>query len=250
MGTEKELLEDLKSIGIQVSSVRDLANGYPNYDQAEPILRKYRKMSKDIQFREAIECALNSIEKELIDDLKKVGINISSVWDLVNGPNNYKQAEPVLIKHFMETKECWYKEGIVRALGVKGFKNAVRPLLDEFKNAKDELYKWAIGNSLAIIAPKNCLDELISIMADEEHGTARQMIAETLGKIKDPRGVPVLLKALEDDVVAGHAIKALGKIGDTSVIEAIRPFTSHKMRWIRNAAETALKRIEGKTKTN
>ena len=242
--TEKDLIEDLKSIGVEVTSVRDLAKGFHSYEKVEPLLRKHYVKSKDIQFKRAIELALESIERGLIEDLKKVGITVSSVWDLVNGPNNYEQAEPILIEHLKKTKECRFKEGIIRALCVKSFKNAIQPLLNEFKNSKDESYKWVVANSLATIVPHEVLDDLIEIMGDNSHGSARQMIAYALGRINDPKSVPVLLKALEDNEVAGHAIIALGKVGNKETINSIEPFTKHKMKWIRNAAKKAIKQIE------
>lgn len=243
--TERDLIEDLKKVGINISSVWELASGFPNYEKAEPILRKHYLTAEKIQIREGIVCAIRSIETELIEDLKNVGVEVSSVWDLVNGPNNYNQAESVLIKHLKATKECRFKEGIVRSLSVKSFKNAVRPLLDEFKNSKDESYKWAVGNTLSIIASKESLNELIQIMDDHRHGRSRQMIAEALGRIGDKKSVPVLLRALEDDDIAGHAIEALGKLADDeTVIEIIKPFLKHKMKWKRKAAQTSINRIK------
>ena len=48
-----------------------------------------------------------STEKDLIKDLKTAGVNVTSVWDLVNGPNNYNAALPVLIQHFQQVEESW-----------------------------------------------------------------------------------------------------------------------------------------------
>jgi HEAT repeat protein len=244
---EKELLEELGSIGIKATSVRELATGLPNYEKGESILRKHRKKSKDAEFRKAVECAIMNLQKDLIDDLKHTDINVSSVWDLVNGQNNYAEAESILIKHLKKTEECRFKEGIVRALGVKGFKNAVQPLIDEFKKGKDSSYKWAVANSLSIIAPKEAAAELMEIMGDQRHGDARQMIADALGTIGDRSAVAVLVEALKDKNVAGHAVDALGRIGDESAIEPIKPFLDHKMRWVRKAAEKALERIAKKS---
>jgi len=184
----------------------------------------------------------------LVKDLKKVGVSVTSVWDLVNGPNNYDAAQHVLIKYLQTDEDLWFKEGIVRALGVKGFNDAIPYLLKEYKNSNDELYKWAIGNTIANIKPKEALNELIEIMGDRKHGSARQMIAEALGRIGDKASVPVLIESLDDEEVAGHAVVALGLIGDESAIEKINPFLNHEMRWIRKAAEKAIKKIEKKTR--
>jgi post-segregation antitoxin (ccd killing protein) len=242
--TEKGLIEDLKKVGINISSVWELANGFDNYELAEPILLAHNKVTKEGHYKDGILCAIKSVQRKLIEDLKQVGINVSSVWDLVNGPTNYSQAEPILIKHLKIAKGSRYKEGIVRALGVKGFNNAVRLLLDEFKNSKDESYKWAVANSLSIIASREVLQELIAIMADRTHGHARQMIADALGRIRDKAAVKVLIESLDDDDVASHAVDALGMIGDPAAIEPIRRLLNHDRAWIRKAAKTALAHIE------
>jgi len=191
-----------------------------------------------------------STEQELIRDLEEVGIHTSSIWDLVNGPNNYKSALPILIRHMESAENIRLKEGIVRALGVKGFDSASQHLIKEFKKSDDELYKWAIANSLEIIVPKEHVDELISIMSDQKYGRSRQMIALALGRIGDKKSVSVLIESLDDDSVAGHAVEALGMIGDNSVIESIRPLTKHKIKWIKNAANKAIEHIRKRGKEN
>lgn len=186
-----------------------------------------------------------STEEKLVAELSAIGIHVNSVWDLVNGPNNYKEALPILMKYLQEAEESWFKEGVVRAMAVKDFSVATPILIKEFYKAKDESYKWAIGSTLGTIAPKNSINQLIDIMGDFRHGRARQMITEALGRFGDKKSIPVLLKSLEDENVAGHAIKALGKLGDDeTVVEEIKPFKKHKMKWIRNAATRAIKEIQ------
>jgi HEAT repeat protein len=184
-------------------------------------------------------------EAELILDLNNIGVQISSIWDLVNGPNDYDHALPVLLKHLQSTTNSKLKEGIVRALGVKGFDSACEPLIKEYRKVDSKVDKWAIGNTLSIIATKEVLDDLIEIMDDESYGANRQMIANALGRIGSQKSIPVLIKSLEDASVRGHAVGALGKIADDSItIEKIQPFLKHKMRWIRKAAKVAIDRIK------
>ena len=187
-------------------------------------------------------------EAELIRDLEAIGINVLSVWDLVNGPNNYDFALPILIQYLEAADDIRFKEGIIRAMGVKGFDAAVPVLLNEFKTSNDDGYKWAIGNTIEVIAPKEALVELNEIVADKKHGDSRQMIALALGKSKDQSSVDILINVINDPGISGHVIEALGKIGDVKAIEPIRPFLNHKMRWIRRTAEVALKRIRKKNK--
>lgn len=62
---------------------------------------------------------------------------------------------------------------------------------------------------------------------DEEGGELREMLAETLGVLKDPKAVPVLIETLEqpreDQPLKVHreAATALGEIGDPSAVDAL-----------------------------
>ena len=58
-------------------------------------------------------------QKEMIGELKALGINIQSVWDLVNSPNNYTCAIPILLKHLSEPHYPRVLEGIVRSLAIR-----------------------------------------------------------------------------------------------------------------------------------
>jgi len=187
-----------------------------------------------------------STEAELVEDLKKVGIYISSVWDLLKRSDNYNEALTILIDYLKKAEDVRLKEGIVRAMGVKGFNAAVPLLIAEYKISDHDGYKWAIANTLEIIAPKESIDELNEIMADRKHGDARQMIALALGRIKDESSVNILIESLNDSDVYLHSIAALGKIGDKTAIEPLKPFLYHKVRGVRKEAEKALKRIRKK----
>jgi HEAT repeat protein len=184
-----------------------------------------------------------SKEADLIEDLERIGIYISSVWDLLKRSDNYNEALTILIDHLKKAEDVRLKEGIVRAMGCKGFNAAVPLLIAEYKISDHDGYKWAIANTLEIIAPKEALAELNEIMADRKHGDSRQMIALALGKIKDKSSFDILIKVINDPGISGHVVEALGKIGDVRAIEPIKPFLNHEMRWIRKASETALKRI-------
>ena len=87
-------------------------------------------------------------------------------------------------------------------------------------------------------------------MGNKSYGADRQMIAEALGRIGDEKSVSILIESLDDDSVAGHAIEALGMIGDDSIIESIRPFTKHKIKWVKKAANKAIERIRKRGKGN
>jgi HEAT repeat protein len=103
--------------------------------------------------------------------------------------------------------------------------------------------KWAIGNALSVVADDRVFEQLAAIAEDKRHGHDREMVALALGNMKDPRAVDVLVRLLDDDQVAGHAIMALGKLRARGVRSKIEPFLDHPKTWVRREARKALKRM-------
>jgi HEAT repeat protein len=116
------------------------------------------------------------------------------------------------------------KEAIARSLtgepAVNG--SVARALIDEFRNAPQtaewDSAKWAYGNALSTLADARVADDLIELVQDRRHGTARQMLCEALRRTEDPRAVDVLIELIPDPDVSGHAIDALRSYGPKSSI--------------------------------
>jgi HEAT repeat protein len=138
------------------------------------------------------------------------------------------------------------KEGVVRALAVRAARGrAFGALAKEFAKSMGEpdqdLLRWAIANSMAMTAEEGDFEALAELARNPKSGNARQMLAEALGRMKDPRAVGVLLELLDIGEVAGHAIEALGRLRATGAKSAVTPFLSHPKAWIRSEAEKALR---------
>lgn len=187
-------------------------------------------------------------EDELVTGrLRSVGIEVDSVWDLVNSRGPYPNAIPVLVEMLPQVRHPRVKEGIVRALmDPTAGRDAVNALLEEFHASQEHSVKWAIGNALSELARREDLDTLLEIAAARKHGTTRQMVISGLGKrmFDDPRTVDVLIDALDDEGVAGHALGALGKLRAKKAAARVRGFLDHSNDWFRKTAATALRRIE------
>ena len=180
--------------------------------------------------------------------LRELGIQVDSVWDLVNTGASYRSAIPVLLELLPSVTDRRAKEGIVRALSVR---NAGKPvaeaLIAEMRTCvEDETVGWAIGNALSIVvAPSDGLfDELAELSLEESLGAARQMLADALIKTKDPRAFDVLIKLLSQEDMTGHALFALGALKSPRAEPHIRGFLEHSNRWIRKEAKRALTKIE------
>lgn len=183
----------------------------------------------------------------VVKALQNVGIEVQSVYDLVNSPRSYDAAIPVLLNLLPEIEDERVKEGIVRALTVKEARGlASRPLLHEFKSAAPSqwILKWVIGNALSVVADDEVFEEIVELVKDKGHGKAREMVVLALANMKNPRAVDVLMELLKDEEVVGHAIGALGKLKAVQAEKAIEPFLNHDKTWIRKEVSKTLSKIQ------
>lgn len=185
-------------------------------------------------------------DRRVASALREVGLDVESVFDLVNANASYPEAIPVLLKMLREVSDDWIREGIVRALSVKEAKGvATQPLIEEFKKVgSKELFKWAIGNALSVLADDSVFDEVMELVLDKHHGKAREMLTLALGNMKNPRTVDILIEFLKDEQVAVNAIMALGKLRAKRARSAIEPFLNHRDAGVRQEAKRALAKID------
>ncbi|MBM3925835.1 MAG: HEAT repeat domain-containing protein [SAR202 cluster bacterium] len=180
----------------------------------------------------------------LLRELADIGVNVESIWDLVNYNFDYRQAVPILIDWLPRMQNIRVREAIVRALTVKfASPAAIYPLLIEFE-CGSEFIKWEVGNALAEVADKSVFDDILRLVKEPQHGTARQELIISLGRLKDKRAIPTLVNLLRDPDVQGHAINALRLLSATEARSAIEPFLAHEKAWIRREAKSALGKFD------
>jgi hypothetical protein len=169
------------------------------------------------EVREMLENAYAEDAKPLVDDLRKLGFNFSSPWDLVNIKSKYKTAIPILIEHLAKPYLIKNKEGIARALAVKEAKGiACNAVLHEYNNTPkyESNFRWVLGNTMAVIITPEYVDDVIEIVQDEKNNESRQMFVAALGNIKTSRVRDVLQKLMNDNsnIIKKEALKALNKL--------------------------------------
>lgn len=87
------------------------------------------KLSQDKKHQEranemkAFEKIYDEDEKVLINELKSIGLVLTSVWDLVNRKNDYMEAIPILINHIKVKHHPRILSGIVRSLAIPELKD-------------------------------------------------------------------------------------------------------------------------------
>ena len=98
----------------------------------------------------------------------------------------------------------------------------------------------------AVPARADRVDTLCHTLTSDPSWRVRLQAAVVLGKLRDPRSVPSLLKALgdENETVRGLSAQVLGEIGEPSVVMALdRARRSDPSQFVRNRAQEALAKI-------
>ena len=189
----------------------------------------------------------NEAAAPLMAELLSSGYDVKSLDELAQS-SAYKDAVSILIRWLPKMVNPRVKQSIVRALSVPWARpSAVTALVAEFCNATDSTnsgLKWAIGNALEVLAIDDNFDDIVKLVQDKRHGTARQMLAIALGRIKNPKAVDVLMCLLDDDDVVGQALTSLKKLKAKQARTHIERLINHPNAWVRKQAKQALMKID------
>jgi hypothetical protein len=193
-------------------------------------------------------------EQRLVAELQDAGLNVDSIWDLVNSNQQFPEVLPILVNWLSrlepnspERATRSFAEAVVRSLSVpkapKGTAAKMIKLLTECDMTLPSGLPWAIGNALSIVAEDSNFDRLAEIVRDTYFGIARQGVVLALGKSRRPEAVDVLLGVLDDDDVTGHVLISLRKIRAVGTEKRIEPYLTSPRAWIRKEAAKTLKAL-------
>jgi HEAT repeat protein len=86
------------------------------------------------------------------------------------------------------------------------------------------------------------IDDLGRVLAGDPNWKVRMQAASVLGRLRDKRGVPALVRALSDgsEAVRGVAAGALGELGDPSAQAALKRALKDPSQLVRDQAQVAL----------
>jgi len=151
-------------------------------------------------------------EAPVVKALHQVGLNVESVWDLVNTAEPYPEALPLLLDHLQRDYPDRVREGIARALAVREAKFGWRILVDQFRRDPDtEAFgaKGGIGVALAAAADDTVMGEVIDLIRDRRHGGNRAFLIAALARSSRPEVHQVLLDLKDDDEIGYDVRKTL-----------------------------------------
>jgi len=185
----------------------------------------------------------------LIEELRRLGLDVRTVGELYNHALPYRSALPALLDWLPRVENPIVKEDIVRALSVPWARgtDAAMLLVSEFERADDPHgtgLRWAIGNAIEATADDRIASEMLRLATDARYGRAREMVVFGLGKLKDPRIPAVLLQLLDDEQVVGHALGAVARLKATVARARVESLLNHPKPWVRKEAKKALVRLD------
>ncbi|WP_223879291.1 hypothetical protein [Chitinimonas arctica] len=174
---------------------------------------RLREINKEKE-RERIESSarLRIEETPILLELRGVGLNVESVWDLVNTSTRYAVAIPILLKHLLLPYSDRTRDGIARSLAVPELEvqKAWPMLVSEYRKAQmgwgikgpgdTREYKLGAKDGLAcalsVAVTDETLAELIDIAKDRTQGESRVLLLSALKKRRDKN--PLAKQAIDE----------------------------------------------------
>jgi hypothetical protein len=142
---------------------------------------------------------LSKAEEPVVQDLRKAGVNVKSVWDLVNTSFHYDIAIPILLKHLPEPYLDRVRDSIARALAVPEAKDGWNVIVQEYLKAEnDSEVKSGLACAINVLGAKDHIDEVIALIRDSRHGTSRMLLVEALRRSKNLRAKETLDDLIDD----------------------------------------------------
>lgn len=122
-------------------------------------------MQKNDERNGASNAELDKDQKELVEEIRSSGIEIDSVYDLIDNFENakytfienkftgkYNKVYPILVDHLDKPHHPRIREGIIRALTEKDARDIAKDkLLEHFYKETDRILLWVLANALTIL---------------------------------------------------------------------------------------------------
>lgn len=173
--------------------------------------------------RRAYDEALRRSEEPVAKALAEAGVNVNSVWDLVNTSEPYPKALPVLIELLTGNYHPKILEGIARALAVRDpftIEHAWPVALDLFlKTEADEMvkepemrgFKAGLAAALSVLYTEERFPQVFELIRDSRHGDSRALLIAGLRKFRRNARVKEFLESLYDDPYWGKLAQKVGE---------------------------------------
>lgn len=207
----------------------------------------WKRESSRIKAQKEREAELIQIESPILEDLRKVGLNVDSVDDLLrlrwDTHASGKEITQILLRWIPVVSDLMVREMLVRALGgIKGSFDG-RPLIDLFETTQSETRRWVIANTLSLTRPTGVAEWLTKAVVNRSFGKSREMLLVAAARLL-PREVANPLLASVFDEFPGHTAMALAKCGGEQELRLLREKRDSAESWVRKEIDKAIRAIE------
>jgi len=161
--------------------------------EKNPTFRAQRQ-EREEAFRRRDE-ELRQAEAPLVQALAEVGLEVESVWDLVNRPaRHYPEAVPVLLDHLQRPYPDAIRDGIARALTVADARPHWKTLTRLYREENGRRTKDGLAVAISGIATDEVIEDVIALARDKRNGPSRVLLLYALERSKNPRALQALME--------------------------------------------------------
>ena len=169
-----------------------------------------RKETFDSQLQERAD-ELRSAEVPIVADLREAGLDVASVWDLVNTSEPYPAALPVLLAHL---ERGGYPDRVMESLGraiaVAPAEFAWHKLRGLYLRSSGRGEEEGLAVALAAAATPEHLEELIALTGEASRGDSRIHLLRAIKRVGGQPGIDFLLELTDDQLFGKEAAALLG----------------------------------------
>lgn len=181
---------------------------------ADPEYRARVKAQEEA--RQQYRGALDSAAGPLVTALRSAGLNVKTLWDLLDGRKLPAAAISVLLDHVKrEHYPDQVKEGMLRALGSPEARSHWADLVEIFGSNTANLsssIRYVAAVALDGAADDSVIEDVLRLVKDRSLGFDRAPLLLTLKRSRDPRAKALLLE-LRDDPDLGSEVKKMRRLG-------------------------------------
>jgi hypothetical protein len=203
-----------------------------------------------LELKDHIE-ALRNAEAPLLAELAEAGFDVDTVQDLYQRRYDYRAAIPILLKWLPRVEYPTAKTLIARALEDRWARpQAAKPLIREFRKITDttesdvSVLKDAIACALEVVADDSVFDDIVELVHDVTHHDRSGPLVASLGRMKDPRAVDVLIELLGDETLTVWALIGLRRLAPEGCRAHVEPFLASSNRAWRNEAKKLIAKLD------
>jgi hypothetical protein len=148
-------------------------------------LQEEERLKREAEYRRA--------EAPLVDELRAAGYQVQSAWDLVNTPDSYPKAVPILLAHLPRPYPAAVREGIARALAVREASCGWEVLTRLYRDEHEVRAKDGLAVAIAAAANDELIGDVIALARDTSQGPSRLLLLNALERSADPRARAALI---------------------------------------------------------